>query len=235
MYCTPGAIVAIDLFGSAGYPGRLVQLAHHQIAEIYYDGDWHYLDTDLFGNGETIVKNGNIPSVAEMSKDDYQELDALPAYQESNVMDCTGPADNHGVVYPSYNYFSSQAYLTDVPQNYYVGLDSPFDFEHGWKAVDKITPGDIVVLNDSPEQETPTRPIITYVSFDPNHTTLTVSSQPPIRMATWRGIEYSSLTIRAIGTITSSMVTNLPGFIGPMRAVGNRICMGIFLNFHPTI
>ena len=174
MYCTQGAIVAIDLFGSAGYPGRLVQLAHHQIAEIYYDGDWHYLDTDLFGNGETVVKNGNIPSVAEMSKDDYQELDALPAYQESNVMDCTGSADNHGVVYPSYNYFSSQAYRTDVPQNYYVGLDSPFDFEHGWKAVDKIAPGDKVVLNDSPAQETPTRPFITNVSFNPSNTALTV-------------------------------------------------------------
>ena len=62
MWCTQGAILAIDLFGAAGYPGRLVQLAQHQIAEIYYDGDWHYFDTDSFGNGETILEDdGNIP------------------------------------------------------------------------------------------------------------------------------------------------------------------------------
>ena len=127
MYCTQGAILAIDLFGSAGYPGRLVQLAHHQIAEIYYDGDWHYLDTDLFGDGETILDNGNIPSVAEMSRGDYQKLDALPAFQETNVMDCTGQ-NNNGDEYPSYYYFSSQAYLTDVPQNYFVGSDQGLRF-----------------------------------------------------------------------------------------------------------
>jgi hypothetical protein len=175
MYCTQGAILAIDLFGAAGYPGRLVQLAHHQIAEIYYDGDWHYLDTDLFGNGETVLdNNGNIPSVAEMSRGDYQKLDALPAFQEFNVMDCTGPAAN-GDEYPSYFYFSSQAYLTDVPQNYYVGVDSAYDFEHSWKAVEKIASNDKVVLYDFPVQRTPTKPIITNVLLDPSHTTLTVS------------------------------------------------------------
>jgi hypothetical protein len=175
MYCTQGAILAIDLFGAAGYPGRLVQLANHQIAEIYYDGDWHYLDTDLFGNGETMLNgSGNIPSVAEMSKGDYQKLDALPAFQEFNVVDCTGKKTG-GDEYPSYYYFSSQAYLMDVPQNYYVGLDSAYDFEHGWKAVETITANDKVTLYDFPEQYTPTTPIITSVSFDSSRTTLTVS------------------------------------------------------------
>jgi hypothetical protein len=175
MYCTQGAILAIDLFGAAGYHGRLVQLAHHQIAEIYYDGDWHYLDTDLFGNGETVLDdNGYIPSVAEMSKADYQKMDALPAFQEFNVMDCTSPVPN-GDPYPSNSYFSSHAYLTDVPQNYFIGLDSAYDFEHGWKAVDKIAPNDKVVLYDFPVRQTPTKPIITNVSIDPGNTTLRVS------------------------------------------------------------
>ena len=174
MYCTQGAILAIDLFGAAGYPGRLVQLAHHQIAEIYYDGDWHYLDTDLFGDGETILDNGNIPSVSEMSRADYQKLDALPAFQETNVMDCAG-ADYNGDEYPSYYYFSSQAYQTDMPQNYYVGSDNAYDFEHGWKAVDKIGPDDKVAEYDFSEQQTPTKPIINNVLVDPNQTTLTVS------------------------------------------------------------
>ncbi len=175
MWCTQGAFLAIDLFGAAGYPGRLVQLAHHQIAEIYYDGDWHYFDTDLFGNGETVLdENGHIPSVAEMSRGEYQKLDALPAYQEFTVMDCTTP-NSAGDYYPSYYYFSSQSYLTDVPQGYYVGLDSAYDFEHGWKALDEIEPNDKVVLYDFPAQQTPTKPVFTNVQFDTGYTTLTVS------------------------------------------------------------
>jgi hypothetical protein len=175
MWCTQGAILAIDLFGSAGYPGRLVQLANHQIGEIYYDGDWHYFDTDSFGNGETVLDNkGKIPSVAEMSKGDYQKLDALPAYQESLVMDCTSDHPE-GNLYPSYSYFSSQAYKKDVPQTYYTGRDSPYAFENGWKAADKISPSDTVKLYDLPAIHTPTKPRFTQVQFDPAYTTLTVS------------------------------------------------------------
>jgi hypothetical protein len=166
MWCTQGAILAIDLFGSAGYPGRLVQLANHQIAEIYYDGDWHYFDTDSFGNGETILDaSGNIPSVAEMSKTDYQKLDTLPAFQESLVMDCTASSPEQKY-YPSYSYFSSQAYERDVPQNYYVGLYSAYNFEHGWKPVDEIPPQDTVRLNDLPPFFTPAKPDITSVQVD---------------------------------------------------------------------
>lgn len=175
MWCTQGAILAIDLFGSAGYPGRLVQLANHQIGEIYYDGDWHYFDTDSFGNGETVLDNkGKIPSVAEMSKGDYQKLDALPAYQESLVMDCISDHPE-GNLYPSYSYFSSQAYKKDVPQTYYTGRGSPYAFENGWKAADKISPSDTVKLNDLPAIHTPTKPRFTQVQFDPAYTTLTVS------------------------------------------------------------
>ncbi|MBU4224675.1 MAG: hypothetical protein KKC71_02500 [Chloroflexi bacterium] len=174
MWCTQGAILAIDLFGAAGYPGRLVQLAHHQIAEIYYDGDWHYFDTDLFGNGETVLDDkGNIPSVAEMSRGEYQKLDVLPAYQEFNVMDCTG-SDAGARYYPSYFYFSSEAYQTDVPQGYYMGLAGAHEFEGGWMAID-IAPNDKVLLNDFRAQHTPTKPIFSNVQFDTGYTILTVS------------------------------------------------------------
>jgi len=174
MYCTQGAILAIDLFGAAGYPGRLVQLGHHQISEIYYDGDWHYLDTDLFGDGETVIKNGKIPSVAELSQADYQKLDAIPAFQETNVMDCSGQ-ENVGDEYPSYYYFSTQAYQTDTAQNYYVGTDALYDFEHGWKAVATIAPADKVSEYNLPEQVTPDKPNITSVTVDPGNLTLSVS------------------------------------------------------------
>ncbi len=189
MYCTQGAILGIDLFGSAGYPGRLVQLAHHQIAEIYYDGDWHYFDTDSFGNGETVLdEKGNIPSVAEMSKGDYQKMDSLPAYQEFLVMDCTSSSPEEKF-YPSYFYFSSQAYKTDVPQNYFVGKNNAYDFEAGWKPVDKIAPDDIVTLNDLAPKFTPTKPSLTDVQFDPAKMTVTVSftaSDPDHDLAGYR-------------------------------------------------
>ena len=120
-----------------------------------------------------ILDNGNIPSVAEMSRGDFQKLDALPAFQETNVMDCTAAA-NGGDEYPSYYYFSSQAYLTDVPQNYFIGLDNMYDFERSWKAVDKIVPNDKVVEYDFSEQQTPSKPIINSVSFDASQAILKV-------------------------------------------------------------
>jgi hypothetical protein len=109
-----------------------------------------------------------------MSRGDFQELDSLPAYHETSVMDCTG-IHSGGDNYPSYFYFSSQAYQTDVPQTYYVGLESSANFEHGWKAVDKIAPDDKVVLQDLPLHRTPAIPMITDVQFGPGHTTLRIS------------------------------------------------------------
>jgi hypothetical protein len=175
MWCTQGAILAIDLYGAAGYPGRLVQLGHHQIAEIYYDSGWHYFDTDLFGNGETVLDNqGNFPSVAEMSRTDFQKIDALPVLQESNVADCTAP-DADPINYPSYSYFSSQSYLTDAPQGYFLGLGAADNFEHGWKPVDQIAANDVVVEQDLAPRYTPSKPVISTVQLNAGSTSLTVA------------------------------------------------------------
>ncbi len=75
---------------------------------------------------------------------------------------------------PSYNYFSIQGYKTDVPQNYYIGKNNAYDFESGWKPVDQIAPGDVVVEKDFAAQYTPTKPSITQVQFDPANTALTI-------------------------------------------------------------
>src|SRR5262249_44163144 len=42
MRCGHVARVAVDLFSAGGYKGRLVQLGGHVIAEVQYDGKWHY-------------------------------------------------------------------------------------------------------------------------------------------------------------------------------------------------
>lgn len=175
MWCTQGAILGMDLFGAAGYPGRLVQLGHHQIAEIYYDGGWHYFDTDVFGNGETVLDNqGYVPSVAEMSRGDIQKIDAIPALQEALVADCTA-SNLASSLYPSYIYFSRLSYLTDAPQGYFVGVGEADNFEHGWKPVDPIATGDLVVEYDQPARHTPTKPFIKGIRLNPDNTTLTIA------------------------------------------------------------
>jgi hypothetical protein len=109
-----------------------------------------------------------------MSKNDSRKIDALPAFQEFSVMDCTRP-DPGGSEYPSFYYFSNQAYLTDVPQGYFVSNDSLSTFEHGWKPIDEIVPNDVVELNDLPKQHTPLKPSFTNIHFNFDYTILTIS------------------------------------------------------------
>src|SRR5262249_14912257 len=54
MRCRQECRVALDLFGAAGYKGRVIQAGSHQFGEVFYDGKWHYLEADLSGNGQTV-------------------------------------------------------------------------------------------------------------------------------------------------------------------------------------
>jgi hypothetical protein len=98
--------VAVDLFQANGYRGRLVQAAFHILAEIWYDGGWHYFDGDIFGNGECVVMdNGKIPSMNELGQC-LDRLDALTSFWEPNYKnEITGPTP-----YPSWYYFGERAY-----------------------------------------------------------------------------------------------------------------------------
>jgi hypothetical protein len=107
MGCGYVSRLAVDLFDSGGIKGHLVQLGGHVIAEFYYDNGWHYFDGDIFGNGETVVtKDGTIPSVAELSREPYR-IDALSHYRELTY---TGGPRKGSVTYPSWSYFSKDAY-----------------------------------------------------------------------------------------------------------------------------
>ena len=66
MRCGRANRVAADLFRANGMPARLVQVAFHVLAEVFYDGSWHYFDADIFGKGESVRRaDGRVPSVAE--------------------------------------------------------------------------------------------------------------------------------------------------------------------------
>lgn len=84
MRCGQVARLAVDLFNAAGYKTRLVQASGHVMAEIYYDGNWHYLDADRSGSGQVVIMNGKIPSVAEMAKDP-QRVDLVYSSIEDSV------------------------------------------------------------------------------------------------------------------------------------------------------
>jgi len=113
MRCGHVARLAVDLFDAGGYRGRLVPLGGHVIAEIEYDGAWHYFDADLFGNGDCVLNaDGTIPSVEELSREPLR-IDALPVAWEP------GAANAVAKVPPcraSYYYFSREAWVKN-----YVG------------------------------------------------------------------------------------------------------------------
>ena len=104
--------IAADLFSSVGYQTRLDQLGGHVIAEISYGGNWHYFDADLFGGGECVfLPNGSIPSVDQLDQQPYL-IDSVPAYTEPN---CNNTAPASATVYPSWYYFSVQAWDAQFP------------------------------------------------------------------------------------------------------------------------
>ena len=118
MRCGHIARVTADLFSAAGYKTRIVQLGGHVIAEIYYEGEWHYFDADVFGNGETVLgEDQNIPSVFELSQPDtLWKMDSLsPPSLEGTII--YGPIQ-HSIRYYSYLFYKD-AYVGYSPM-YYV-------------------------------------------------------------------------------------------------------------------
>jgi len=113
MWCGNITRVAVDLFAAAGYKGRIVQLSDHQIAELYYDNDWHYFDADLFSGGYVLLKpDGAIPSVDELSRYDGRTiLDSMPTYFENSIINsCYKLGEGSNPYGASYAYFSSLSY-----------------------------------------------------------------------------------------------------------------------------
>jgi hypothetical protein len=135
MRCGHVARVAVDLFAAAGYEARLVQAGGHVLAEIRYDNDWHYFDADLFGGGETVIKDGEIPSIDKLSSNPYL-LDRLSSgshyenfvhltHQESQIL------FNVPNYYPSTYYFHKSSY-SNYPPLHYQKTALPKDLQNKW-------------------------------------------------------------------------------------------------------
>ena len=104
--------MAADLFSAVGYQTRLDQLGGHVIAEIYYGGNWHYFDADMFGDGQSVFNpDGSIPSVAQLSENPYL-INSLPDLWKPNSSN--SPTTDPSLC-TSYNYFSIQAWDAQVP------------------------------------------------------------------------------------------------------------------------
>lgn len=174
MHCSHVSRVAVDLFESAGFRARVVQLGDHQIAEIYYDGGWHYFDGDLFGNGETIVdKNGNIPSVVELSKDPF----AIDALGHSLELRFDGEIRIKSTLYPSYPYFGRAAYGSSGGNGlYYEKTATERDeqnYRFGWDSY-KTSTDDSRVLHEMSPLYQPGAVMVTRIAVDRNNVKGTV-------------------------------------------------------------
>jgi hypothetical protein len=96
MDCQRASRLIVDLYAAAGYQGRMVDFYGHAVAEVRYDGGWHYADADMFGGGDIVTfADGHIPSVAELSRQ-YQLLDRLPVYLENVVQATYGSTGKNG-------------------------------------------------------------------------------------------------------------------------------------------
>ena len=105
MRCGQVNRIAVDLFASAGINGRLIQVGHHVLAEVFYDGSWHYFDGDIFGNGEIVLnENGHIPSLIDLSRKPHL-IDSLAHFFELSFKGT--PIECH---YPSWFYFGKTSY-----------------------------------------------------------------------------------------------------------------------------
>jgi hypothetical protein len=189
MDCQKVSRLIADIYSAAGYDSRLVDMYGHVVAEVKYDGSWHYADADMFG-GPQVVKmpDGRIPSVAELSLD-YSLLDRLQVYLENDVLFsyCGSGAktrENSPWSYPSYVYFSKEYHSRHPGFPCYVyklNQRSTIDSRmFGWDEVN----GDVrrefaadIVLSDIPETLTPMAPSIRRVSTSGSSVEIAVAEQ----------------------------------------------------------
>jgi hypothetical protein len=178
MRCGAVSRLAVDLLASGGYPARLCQVGAHVIAEVGYEGGWHYLDADIFAGGETVFgEDGRIPSLVELAETP-ERLDRLAHYVEFNpqltVLARIARSDqvaSFTFPYPSSFYFGAAGY-GDVRPVYYT-KHATRDEERrsrlfGWEARHMRTdPNPGLTLGDQPIRLQPAPPRWAGVSVTP--------------------------------------------------------------------
>ncbi len=202
MDCQKDSRLIADLYAAAGYASRIVDFYGHAVAEVRYDGGWHYADADMFGGGEIVtLPDGHIPSVAELSHQPAL-LDRLPVYLENDVLaSYPGSSGKNGSAttlwtYPSAAYFSA-AYFAQNP-GYPVYLartafpaSAPDpDLAFGWDDPANLvrTPATDITLSAIPSRPSPEPPAIEAVTTGSGTIRLTVSASGDTTIVGYRAL-----------------------------------------------
>ena len=198
MDCQRASRLIVDLYASAGYQGRVVDFYGHAVAEVRYDGGWHYADADMFGGGDIVTfADGHIPSVAELSRQ-YQLLDRLPVYLENVVQATYGSTGKNGAAaawtYPSSAYFSAQYFAGNPGYPVYltrkafpaIATDPSLDF--GWTDPNQLerTAASDIVLSDISSRVSPNAPSIEAVGTTGGTIHISVAPDPAAAVSGYR-------------------------------------------------
>jgi hypothetical protein len=192
MDCQKDSRLIADLYASAGYSSRIVDMYGHAVAEVRYEGGWHYADADMFGGGQVVtMADGHIPSVAELSGQPAL-LDRLPVYLENDVLaSYPGATGKHGAAtlwtYPSYAYFSAENFARDpgypayLARKTFPATASNPDLTFGWNDPAGMlrTPASDIALTSIPSRPSPEPPSIQAVQPGPGSIDLTVGVSTP--------------------------------------------------------
>ncbi len=118
--CGQAQKITLKLFAAAGLQARPVDLFHHCVAEVFYDGTWHHADPLFFGSYQP-ARDGRVLSSDELRADPYfadaWSQDAL-AYDPELLMSTDG-YQVEGYVFgpwgaePFYSYYLGAPY--DLP------------------------------------------------------------------------------------------------------------------------
>ena len=188
MDCQKDSRLIADLYAAAGYDSRVVDMYGHAVAEVRYEGGWHYADADMFGGGQVVaMPDGHIPSVAELARQP-DLLDRIPVYLENEVLaSYPGYAGKHGGAmvwtYPSYPYFSAENFARDpgypvyLARNAFPASAPDPDLTFGWNDPASIvrTPASDIALTSIPSRPSPEPPSVQSVSAGPGEIRLSVS------------------------------------------------------------
>ena len=189
MRCGHSNRVAVDLFRASGMPARLVQVACHVLAEVWYDTGWHYFDADIFGNGESArLEDGRIPSLNELASRP-ELIDRLTAYWEPDH----GNLVPRRKYYPSWFYFAAAAYQQSGVAPGYIEkraseAQEDVSRRYGWEHYAIVPDPNRRLTSDHESRCTAAPPVLTAVRCEPmaDGRRLTVKWEPALGAAGYR-------------------------------------------------
>lgn len=123
--------VAPALLNLAGFKTRRVKLYGHAALEVWYEGGWHYYDTDMLKGGTFIRRpDGSVPDAAWLTTlPNYYLVDTYPTWTEAyayggapvnvagkRVTGTTGIGNPEILGYPSHRFGAPLAYPPSPPE-----------------------------------------------------------------------------------------------------------------------